>query len=206
MRNDAPCCTSKLISDSQHVRELVVPIRVCDIKADRYGTPIRRFEIKNVKGSPISSRESLAIGTMAGVMLIQPVALFAYPESIALCFHLNRALAGNCIRTRLVGCKHAVLDWRWCLRGLRLTRNEYQRDKQDRSHPDCAWLPNEKRLSCAAALCSSQMQFYYEGRRQLQPRVRLQRIRHFPNTARAKGPAHSQAGRVRRRRGSNRRW
>ena len=32
--------------------------------------------------------------------------------------------------------------------------------------------PNEMRLSCAAMLCSSQMQFYYDGRRQLQPLVR----------------------------------
>ena len=33
--------------------------------------------------------------------------------------------------------------------------------------------PNEKRLSCGAELEYSQMQFYYEGRRQLQPPVRL---------------------------------
>ena len=31
------------------------------------------------------------------------------------------------------------------------------------------WLANEKRLSCAAVLCCSQKQFYYDGRRQLQP-------------------------------------
>ncbi len=31
--------------------------------------------------------------------------------------------------------------------------------------------PNEKRLSCAAVLCCSQKQFYYDGRRQLQPLV-----------------------------------
>ena len=29
------------------------------------------------------------------------------------------------------------------------------------------------RLSCAAVVCLSQMQFYYDGRRQLQPLVRL---------------------------------
>ena len=34
--------------------------------------------------------------------------------------------------------------------------------------------PNEKRLSCAATLWYSQMQFYYDGRRQLQPLVRQQ--------------------------------
>jgi biopolymer transport protein ExbD len=34
-------------------------------------------------------------------------------------------------------------------------------------------LPNEQRLSCAAELCFSQMQFDHEGRRQLQPLVRL---------------------------------
>src|SRR5438552_14738624 len=33
--------------------------------------------------------------------------------------------------------------------------------------------PNGVRLSCAAVVCSSQMQFYYDGRRQLQPLVRL---------------------------------
>src|SRR5437899_10587345 len=33
--------------------------------------------------------------------------------------------------------------------------------------------PNVVRLSCAAVLCSSQLQFYYDGRRQLQPLVRL---------------------------------
>jgi len=33
--------------------------------------------------------------------------------------------------------------------------------------------PNGVRLSCAAVLCSSQVQFYYDGRRQLQPLVRL---------------------------------
>jgi len=32
--------------------------------------------------------------------------------------------------------------------------------------------PNVVRLSCAAVLCLSQMQFYYDGRRQLQPPVR----------------------------------
>ena len=32
--------------------------------------------------------------------------------------------------------------------------------------------PNEMRLSCAALVCFSQMQFYYDGRRQLQPLVR----------------------------------
>jgi len=32
--------------------------------------------------------------------------------------------------------------------------------------------PNEVRLSCAAGLCLSQMQFYYDERRQLQPHVR----------------------------------
>jgi hypothetical protein len=35
--------------------------------------------------------------------------------------------------------------------------------------------PNEKRLSCAALLCCSQKQFYYDGRRQLQPLVRQTR-------------------------------
>jgi hypothetical protein len=35
--------------------------------------------------------------------------------------------------------------------------------------------PNEKRLSCAAVLCCSQKQFYYDGRRQLQPLVRQTR-------------------------------
>ena len=33
--------------------------------------------------------------------------------------------------------------------------------------------PNGVRLSCAAVLCRSQLQFYYDGRRQLQPLVRL---------------------------------
>src|SRR5437867_1130402 len=33
--------------------------------------------------------------------------------------------------------------------------------------------PNGVRLSCAAKVCFSQMQFYYDGRRQLQPLVRL---------------------------------
>ena len=33
--------------------------------------------------------------------------------------------------------------------------------------------PNGVRLSCAAVVCFSQMQFYYDGRRQLQPLVRL---------------------------------
>ena len=33
--------------------------------------------------------------------------------------------------------------------------------------------PNGVRLSCVAVLCFSQMQFYYDGRRQLQPLVRL---------------------------------
>ena len=37
------------------------------------------------------------------------------------------------------------------------------------------WLANEKRLSCAAVLCCSQKQFYYDGRRQLQPLVRQTR-------------------------------
>src|SRR3989442_3151504 len=32
--------------------------------------------------------------------------------------------------------------------------------------------PNGVRLSCAAVLCLSQMQFYHDGRRQLQPLVR----------------------------------
>src|ERR1051326_5634567 len=32
--------------------------------------------------------------------------------------------------------------------------------------------PNEKRLSCAAVLCCSQNQFYYDGRPPLQPLVR----------------------------------
>ena len=35
--------------------------------------------------------------------------------------------------------------------------------------------PYEKRLSCAAVLCCSQKQFYYDGRRQLQPLVRQTR-------------------------------
>src|SRR5579859_304117 len=35
---------------------------------------------------------------------------------------------------------------------------------------------NEVRLSCAAKGCLSQMQFYYEGRRQLQPRVRRRHL------------------------------
>src|SRR5437879_689651 len=34
-------------------------------------------------------------------------------------------------------------------------------------------LPNGVRLSCAAVLWFSQLQFYYDGRRQLQPLVRL---------------------------------
>ena len=33
--------------------------------------------------------------------------------------------------------------------------------------------PNGVRLSCAAKVCLSQLQFYYDGRRQLQPLVRL---------------------------------
>ena len=33
--------------------------------------------------------------------------------------------------------------------------------------------PNGERLSCAAVLWFSQLQFYYDGRRQLQPLVRL---------------------------------
>jgi hypothetical protein len=40
-------------------------------------------------------------------------------------------------------------------------------------HEWCA-QPNGWRLSCAAVLCYSQLQFYYDGRRQLQPLVRLQ--------------------------------
>ena len=32
--------------------------------------------------------------------------------------------------------------------------------------------PNGERLSCAAVLWFSQLQFYYDGRRQLQPLVR----------------------------------
>src|SRR2546425_8917482 len=54
----------------------------------------------------------------------------------------------------------------------------------ERSHINCsthriyrigeaAPLPNGVRLSCAAKVCLSQMQFYYDGRRQLQPLVRL---------------------------------
>ncbi len=39
-----------------------------------------------------------------------------------------------------------------------------------RRHP---LLPNGVRLSCAAMLWFSQLQFYYDGRRQLQPLVRL---------------------------------
>jgi len=37
-------------------------------------------------------------------------------------------------------------------------------------------LPNGLRLSCAAKGCRSQLQFYYEGRRQLQPHVRLHSV------------------------------
>ena len=37
----------------------------------------------------------------------------------------------------------------------------------------CPLLSNGVRLSCAARVCLSQMQFYYNGRRQLQPLVRL---------------------------------
>ncbi len=36
--------------------------------------------------------------------------------------------------------------------------------------------PNGMRLSCAALLCSSQMEFYHDGRRQLQPLVRPPRL------------------------------
>ncbi len=48
-------------------------------------------------------------------------------------------------------------------------------------------MPNGVRLSCAARVCLSQMQFYYDGRRQLQPLVRLPATqafaRIFPFTA-----------------------
>jgi hypothetical protein len=37
-------------------------------------------------------------------------------------------------------------------------------------------LPNGVRLSCAAKGCLSQMQFYYDGRRQLQPHVRRRHL------------------------------
>ena len=51
--------------------------------------------------------------------------------------------------------------------GVRLART--------RTSPSAA-LPNGVRLSCAAVLCFSQMQFYYDGRRQLQPHVRQMRL------------------------------
>ena len=44
-------------------------------------------------------------------------------------------------------------------------------------------LPNEMRLSCAAMLWCSQMEFYYDGRRQLQPLVRLPGSRFQPQPA-----------------------
>ncbi len=44
-------------------------------------------------------------------------------------------------------------------------------------HSDRWLLPNGVRLSCAAMVCFSQMQFYYDGRRQLQPLVRQQPTR-----------------------------
>jgi len=40
--------------------------------------------------------------------------------------------------------------------------------------------PNGARLSCAAKVYGSQMQFYCDGRRQLQPHVRLPRVRNLP--------------------------
>lgn len=44
-----------------------------------------------------------------------------------------------------------------------------------KSEPTDYAQPDEKRLSCAAVLCCSQKQFYYDGRRQLQPLVRQTR-------------------------------
>jgi len=44
--------------------------------------------------------------------------------------------------------------------------------KRDECH-ESELPPNGVRLSCAAKVCFSQMQFYYNGRRQLQPLVRL---------------------------------
>ena len=51
-------------------------------------------------------------------------------------------------------------------------------------------VPNEKRLSCAAVLWYSQMQFYYDGRRQLQPLVR--QLRHVPKRTVGMARARSQ--------------
>ena|SRR5712691_12820239 len=54
-------------------------------------------------------------------------------------------------------------------------------------YPTQLFPPNGMRLSCAAVLCLSQVQFYYDGRRQLQPLVRLPAkqafARIFPFTA-----------------------
>src|SRR5437879_1439674 len=49
--------------------------------------------------------------------------------------------------------------------------------------------PNGVRLSCAAKGCLSQMQFYYDGRRQLQPLVRLRTDNHSsdPSSIRTRG-------------------
>jgi len=59
-------------------------------------------------------------------------------------------------------------------------------------------LPNVVRLSCAAVLCSSQMQFYYDGRRQLQPLVRLRtdRVAWVPQTAPEREEHSPRAGRA----------
>src|SRR5437867_1338155 len=47
--------------------------------------------------------------------------------------------------------------------------------------------PNGVRLSCAAKVCFSQMQFYYDGRRQLQPLVRLRTDNRRSHPARNRG-------------------
>ena len=58
--------------------------------------------------------------------------------------------------------------------------------------------PNEMRLSCAAVLWFSQLQFYYEGRRQLQPPVRPQPV-HSDSSSTARRTARQFAsGRVQR--------
>ena len=51
--------------------------------------------------------------------------------------------------------------------------------------------PNGVRLSCAAEGYDSQLQFYYEGRRQLQPHVRQLRQSCYPRDPGATGEARA---------------
>ena len=65
-------------------------------------------------------------------------------------------------------CQNQVCDGilSWCL------SREYNEGEEERCQ-HAARAPNGVRLSCAAVLWFSQLQFYYDGRRQLQPLVRL---------------------------------